>query len=347
MPALSPAAVKAQTRRLWAECFGDTDAFMDIYFSAKYTDRANLRRLEGGRVTAAAQLLPYRMNLFGEAVRVGYVSGLCTRPGLRGKGYATQILREAHRRLRDEGAVLSFLIPGEPGLRDFYGQPRHGAYRTVAYRREIPIRPGTDSDDALRLAEAAEEEPDLYAFYRRSMACAPLTLLPSASDFRAAQAVCGTEGGCVLTARRETLLSGFCMVAREADGRCFVRELQTADPAARTALLRAAARTCGVEKLYRRIPVAATDLPAAPYAMARVVSVPRFLAAVVRAHPGLNMHLGIGGDLDLPENNGSYLLRDGRCTPTTVPPPEVLTPGALAARFLCPHPVGLPLMLDE
>ena len=77
---LSPNEIKEQTRQLWRTCFNDTEDFMDIYFSDKYTDESNLTVRHNGQVVSAMQLLPYRITFYGTVQHAGYISGLATLP---------------------------------------------------------------------------------------------------------------------------------------------------------------------------------------------------------------------------------------------------------------------------
>ena len=49
---LSDSEIKQQTRRLWETVFGDSQDFIDLYFSKKYTSAANMVRIEDGAVVA-------------------------------------------------------------------------------------------------------------------------------------------------------------------------------------------------------------------------------------------------------------------------------------------------------
>lgn len=347
MSLLSANETKAQTRRLWATCFGDSEDFMDIYFSEKYTDDVNVACEADGKIVAAAQLLPYRMKLFGQTARVGYLSGLATLPEARGKGHAAKVLRKAHRRLYKEGAVLSYLIPGNNGLRRFYEDCRHGAYWTAAYRKEEVLSATSPADESIAIDEPDEWGTDLFVFYKKATAHIPCMLHPSEGDFFAALSVCDLEGGHVLVARRKLRIVGLCLAVPGSDGCCAIRELKATDPDTEDALLLAAQRACGAEKAYHHAPRPGTEEGAAPYAMARVTHVEKFFKMVLHAYPELEMHIGIDGDLDIPENNGYYLLRGGKCTLTEDVPADIITPGGLAALFLSAIPTHIRMMLDE
>ena len=72
-------------------------------------------------------------------------------------------------------------------------------------------------------------------------------------------------------------------------------------------------RECGVDKVYRRfcLPYGSVK-ETVPYAMARVINVPRFLNSIAKPNPGFQLHIGIDGDMVLPENNGWYIVENGK-----------------------------------
>lgn len=338
--------IKLQTRELWRTCFHDSEDFLDIYFGEKYTPTSNVTCRPDGRVVAAAQFLPYRMSLYGNVAHAGYVSGLATSPESRGRGLASQVLREGHRRLYRQGAALSFLIPGSPELRRFYENPRHGAYWTASYRVEEPLC-AEGGDPSVEITSAEEWGYDLYAFFRRAVSRCPFALLPAENDFFAALSACDLEGGQMLVARRRRKLAGFCLAAPRPGGGCLVRELAVDSGSVRAAFIAALERTFGAGKVVAWRPVSGEAAGALPYAMARVVHVERFLKAVLQRHPNLTLQIGVDGDLDIPENNGYYSLAGGKVSLVPERPDTVVTPGGLAAMFLAAHPLHLPMMLDE
>lgn len=347
---LTSPEIKEQTRELWRTCFpADSEDFLDIYFDDKYSDEANLTVRRNARVVAAMQLLPYRFTFYGAVQHVGYVSGLCTLPELRGHGYASQLLREAHRRLYKQGATLSFLIPGSEALRSFYQKPEHGAYWTSVFRKTLPVNAENDGDTS----QIAVERPDewgreLYVFYRRMTADLPFMLHPSESDFFAALSVVDLEAdGYVLTARRKGRLAGICVALKESDGRVYLRTLAISEPCVRRAFVDYLKAECGVSEVVRRFCIPGGNSDITPYAMARVVNVERFLAKVAQANPAFNLLIGVDGDLDLPENNGYYLVENGKVSLTERRPDNIITPGGLAAMFLAGQPMVMDLMLDE
>jgi predicted acetyltransferase len=126
-------------RDMWKVCFDDTDAFMLLYFSEKYDNENTLVYIENGKVVASLQLLPYRFTFCGVEIPVGYISGACTLPACRNKGFMSRLLLEAFGLMRQRNIPLSLLIPAEDWL---YGYYANCGYETVfdADDTEIPLK---------------------------------------------------------------------------------------------------------------------------------------------------------------------------------------------------------------
>ncbi len=346
----SPEEIKAQTRQLWHTCFPqDSEDFLDIYFNEKYTDERNLTVRSNGQVVSAMQLLPYRMTLYGTVLHTGYVSGLGTLPAYRSRGYARNLLYEANRRLFVQGGALSFLIPGSEELRHYYEQPHNGSYWTSAFRRELPLDISQDGPTDKITVERPDEWPEsLYVYYRSMTSALPFMIHPSEDDFFAALETVDLEPeGYVLTAYRKRRLVGVCVAVKEANGKVYIRTLAISETATRAAFVKYLCKACGVDQVYRRFIIPGANKETVPYAMARVVNVPLFLSAIARPNPGFQLHVGVDGDLFLPENNGWYIIENGRVRLTDIKPDNIVTPGGLAAMFLAAQPVVMDLLLDE
>lgn len=345
---LTPEEIKEQTRTLWRTCFNDSEDFMDIYFADKYTPENNLTVVHDGQVVSAMQLIPYRMTFYGSAHHAGYISGLGTLPDYRGKGYATNLLHEAHRRLYEQGGTLSLLIPGSEELRKFYEKPEHGSYWTAVYRKELPLDISKDgATDKIEVTRPDEWRDELYTFYRRLTHELPFMVHPSENDFFAALEAADLADGYVLVAHRKKRTVGFCLAVKEPNGKVYIRTLAITETATRAAFVEYLCRECGVSAVYRRFCLPGSIKESTPYAMARVINVPRFLLAIAASNPGFQLHIGVEGDIDIPENNGFYLIENGKVAHTDVKPDSIVTPGGLAAMFLASQPIVLDLLLDE
>ncbi|GAB6011044.1 GNAT family N-acetyltransferase [Viscerimonas tarda] len=109
-------------RQMWKTCFGDSDEFMDIYFSRKYKHENTLIYFEEGVAVSSLQLLPYEMRFYGSIVPVAYISGACTLPGYRGKGYMKSLLMASYKLMQERRIPISLLVPAKEWLYGFYAK---------------------------------------------------------------------------------------------------------------------------------------------------------------------------------------------------------------------------------
>jgi len=107
-------------RSMWKTCFGDSDAFMDLYFGRKYKNENTLIYFEDDVAIASLQILPYKIRFYGKEISCSYISGACTLPEYRGKGYMTELLAEAFNVMQERHIPISILIPAEDWLFRFY-----------------------------------------------------------------------------------------------------------------------------------------------------------------------------------------------------------------------------------
>ncbi len=98
-------------RSLWKICFGDTDAYMDAYFSSVYNPRYTLLAKVNGITVGALQMLPRPLCIHGETVKSAYIGGVSVLPAFRKNGIATALMGYAEDNLRQDGFLVSFLSP--------------------------------------------------------------------------------------------------------------------------------------------------------------------------------------------------------------------------------------------
>ena len=273
---------------------------------------------------------------------------MATLPEFRGRGYASNLLHEAHRRLFRQGAAISFLVPNNDELRHFFEKPQHGAFWTAVYRQNLPLDVTNDGAfDKIEVTQPDEWANELYVFYRRLTSELPFMVHPSENDFFAALEDADAKDGYVLVARRKRRMVGFCLAVKEDDGNVYIRTLAITETAVRAAFVDYLCKASDVDKVYRRFCLPGSLKGSVPYAMARVINVPRFLSAIATPNPGFQLHIGVDGDLDIPENNGWYVVENGRVRLTDEKPDSIVTPGGLAAMFMAAQPMVMDMLLDE
>ena len=69
---------KQQIVNLWRTCFGDSEAFISLYFDRVYKDENAMTIEKDGKIVSALQIVPYTMTYLGTEISVAYISrGLC------------------------------------------------------------------------------------------------------------------------------------------------------------------------------------------------------------------------------------------------------------------------------
>jgi len=143
-------------RRLWRQAFGDSEEFLDLFFSAAFApERCRMIR-EGG--DAAAALYWFDCGRAGK--KVAYIYAVATAESHRGRGLCRALMEHLHESLTHQGYAGAILVPGEPELFRFY--ERLG-YATCASVGELACAAG-------ETATALEPvDPGAYAALRRQL----------------------------------------------------------------------------------------------------------------------------------------------------------------------------------
>lgn len=110
---------------IWRECFGDSEEFINLYFTRRYSDDCTFVSRDGNEIVAASQCFIYDMTTANNdqssaIVKAGYVSGLATLPQHRRKGHARHIMQQMHKWLHQQGAAYCILIPSGNDAAQWY-----------------------------------------------------------------------------------------------------------------------------------------------------------------------------------------------------------------------------------
>ena len=107
-------------RDMWKICFGDSDAYMDIYFDHKYRNENTLIYIEDQKPVASLQMLLFNFTFHGRAISIAYLSGLCTLPNYRSRGYMKQLIIESYQVAKEREIPLMILVPQDKGVMSYY-----------------------------------------------------------------------------------------------------------------------------------------------------------------------------------------------------------------------------------
>lgn len=194
---------KKQMVNLWHTCFGDSDAFTQLFFDRVYKDENALTIEKGGQIVSALQMLPYTMTYCGTEISVAYISGACTLPSERGQGLMRRLIQESFEVMRSRQIALTTLIPANPWLFDYYRE--QGYTEAFDYALETYIRPEsvqqTPTITVIPPEIASMEQ--LYAYFNRKLRERTCCLLHTYDDFVTILRDLQLDGGEMLTALNE------------------------------------------------------------------------------------------------------------------------------------------------
>ena len=141
-----------QLKSLWKSLFGDTEAFISLFFHEVVREE-NIRVLEEkGRILSALYMLPYPFRIWNQEVTASYISGAGTLPEAQGRGLMRRLLIDSFKEMERRQIPLSILIPAEPWLYGFYEK---SGYATVfAYNQQVyPPKEQRLGEDDLQCGE--------------------------------------------------------------------------------------------------------------------------------------------------------------------------------------------------
>lgn len=143
-------------RRLWQEAFGDTDAWLDAFFSTAFSEDRCLTAWVDGQLAAAL----YWLDCSCRDKKCAYLYAVATDRAFRGRGLCHSLMERTHALLRERCYAMAVLVPGSESLFRFYGSM---GYRCFGGMRETFYTP---SQTRIPLRQITAEE---YAQARRAL----------------------------------------------------------------------------------------------------------------------------------------------------------------------------------
>ena len=140
-------------RQLWKLAFGDTEEFLDKFFSTAFApERCHVLKQEGQIVAAL-----YRFDCSMGEQKLAYLYAVATHPDFRGQGLCRRLMGQTHGMLKEQGYDGVLLVPQDGGLRKMYAAMGYQDATSVA---EFSCEAG----EALPMAAV---DADAYATLRR------------------------------------------------------------------------------------------------------------------------------------------------------------------------------------
>ena len=123
------------SKKLWLECFPeDGDDFVELYYSNRTKPEYALGAFDAmGEPVAMLHMIPVDMRFGERTERVCLVSGVCTKPGLRRRGYCARLFEEAFAIMKERGFAATVLQPFRVGFYERFG------YRFFVSRNVVSV----------------------------------------------------------------------------------------------------------------------------------------------------------------------------------------------------------------
>lgn len=146
-------------RENWRESFGDTDDYLDFFFTQRFVPDTTLVAETHGRVVSQLFLLPAHLRTQDDILSADYLFAAATHPDFRGHGIMGALLKKANDFCFSRGKDAIALLPGSRRLYDYYEQ---FGYETAFFRRRmtvlreelmrqaVPVRQTQDSVSVIR-----------------------------------------------------------------------------------------------------------------------------------------------------------------------------------------------------
>lgn len=312
---------KDEIKKLWAETFGDSREFVEMYFDRVYRDTDAMTLLsDDGRIISSLLLQPYGMQFHGLDATVSYIAGAVTRRNMRGRGLMSALMLSSLEESRSRGDILTLLIPASDYLYGFYA--RFG-FATVAFTdimrytslhsfmppEDSPFEEYTAVDDLFddRIWEAAEAmerdmQQSVVLHSRRDF-------LNIMDDLRLDEGMCAA----VTDAAGEIAAIAWGRPAPDGSGIIRVDEILYRSPGARLAVLRQLRANWPDKPFAVMAPVSDDGRRLTRRGMARIVNAGTILGLLAAATPDLRTVIRLS-DPVMPENSGIYSVARGECT---------------------------------
>lgn len=128
---------EAERRALWKEAFGDTDEFLDSFFSTAFSQKRCRCLTRGGHLAAA--LYWFDCEYAGE--KLAYLYAVATAARFQGQGLCHALMEDTHRHLAALGYRGTLLVPETPALSSLYAGM---GYEMGTTFREFTCEPGEE-----------------------------------------------------------------------------------------------------------------------------------------------------------------------------------------------------------
>ena len=299
---------KEESKALWQLCFDDTAEFVEMYFRLKCTEKTTMLININSQAVAALQMLPYPMTYGKEIIPISYISGACTHPDYRGKGYMKVLLSDSFKKMYEADTYFSILIPGSKWLFDYYAQM--GFY--AAFRRTaVNIKANINEESMTEVRATNGYNEAIYQYINKKLAAHPCAIQHTEEDFKVVLEDLQLGDGMIYYALGVNKTIAGVAVIYKTPNEVRVNQSFADSPDIANDLFRTVQRDNGSSTILAHC-LPSDGKETEPYGMARLIHVQKVLQLYAKQFPQEKLLLKID-DHDLPQNNGVYHITNGKC----------------------------------
>ena len=261
---------KQQIIDLWRISFDDSEEFIHFYFENVFKEENTLVIENKGHVVSALQMLPYKMTFCGTEISIAYISGACTLPSERGKGWMKLLLHQAFKDMVKNNIAVTTLIPAESWLFNYYSQIGYSTvfdYSIKTHNRNIHYQK-PDNIYITQIETAITEK--IYLYFSQKEHERECSVLHSPKDFENIYQEWMLENGTLLTTYSDKKqINGLAFIQPDSGKNIFIRELFADDPSIENYIIQAAIKINNVQQAIQR--TLADPIHSIPTGMARII----------------------------------------------------------------------------
>ena len=135
-----------QLRALWQEAFGDSEEFLDLFFTSAFCTERSVCITEINEVIAAL----YWFDCTLEGHKIAYIYAVATSIKHRSKGHCRKLMEHTHTKLSQNGYKAAVLVPGSKGLFDMYEKL---SYKICSYVNESEFAPSSNKTEITQISK--------------------------------------------------------------------------------------------------------------------------------------------------------------------------------------------------
>ncbi len=120
MMTLADRSMLGGLKKIWKECFGDEDSYIDLFFKKRFVPEDTLVYVLDGSPVSMLFMLPVSAETPDKEYRGRYRYAVATLPSEQKKGFSTELLNAACEETLKRKEDFAILCPASESLADFY-----------------------------------------------------------------------------------------------------------------------------------------------------------------------------------------------------------------------------------